>query len=69
MERPPEGYAYESAENIAAGYSTPAAVMTGWMNSAGHKADILDCANQALGVGIGHGGRYGTYWTQDFGSR
>ena len=41
--------------------------MTGWMNSAGHKADILDCANQALGVGIGHGGRHGTYWTQDFG--
>ena len=44
--------------------------MTGWMNSAGHRANILNCANQALGVGIGHGGqRYGIYWTQDFGSR
>jgi uncharacterized protein YkwD len=64
-----QGYAYGSAENIAAGYSTPAAVMTGWMNSAGHKANILNCANRALGVGIGHGGHYGIYWTQDFGSR
>jgi uncharacterized protein YkwD len=64
-----QGYAYGSAENIAAGYATPAAVMTGWMNSAGHRANILNCANTALGVGIGHGGSYGIYWTQDFGSR
>jgi uncharacterized protein YkwD len=64
-----QGYAYGSAENIAAGYPTPAAVMTGWMNSPGHKANILNCANKALGVGIGHGGSYGIYWTQDFGSR
>jgi uncharacterized protein YkwD len=64
-----QGYAYGSAENIAAGYSTPAAVMTGWMNSAGHRANILNCANTALGVGVARGGSYGTYWTQDFGSR
>lgn len=64
-----QGYAYGSAENIAAGYATPAAVMTGWMNSPGHKANILNCANKALGVGVGRGGRYGIYWTQDFGSR
>ena len=64
-----QGYAYGSAENIAAGYSTPAAVMTGWMDSAGHRANILNCATKALGVGIGHGGHYGIYWTQDFGSR
>ena len=64
-----QGYAYGSAENIAAGYATPAAVMTGWMNSPGHRANILNCSNKALGVGIGHGGSYGIYWTQDFGTR
>jgi uncharacterized protein YkwD len=64
-----QGYAYGSAENIAAGYATPAAVMTGWMNSKGHKANILNCSNKALGVGVGRGGSYGIYWTQDFGSR
>lgn len=64
-----QGYAYGSAENIAAGYPTAAAVMAGWMNSPGHKANILNCSNIALGVGLGRGGSYGTYWTQDFGSR
>lgn len=66
-----QGYAYGSAENIAAGYATPAAVMTGWMNSAGHRANILNCANTALGVGIGTNpsATYRIYWTQDFGSR
>ncbi len=64
-----QGYAYGSAENIAAGQRTPAAVMTAWMNSAGHRANILNCANKALGVGVGKGGSYGIYWTQDFGSR
>ncbi len=64
-----QGYTDGSAENIAAGYSTAAAVMTGWMNSPGHKANILNCSNKALGVGIGKGGTYGTYWTQDFGRR
>jgi uncharacterized protein YkwD len=43
--------------------------MKGWLASAGHRANILNCSTKALGVGIGHGGRYGTYWTQDFGSR
>lgn len=62
-----QGYTEGSAENIAAGYSTAAAVMDGWMNSPGHRANILDCKNRAIGVGIGRGGSYGTYWTQDFG--
>ena len=62
-----QGYADGSAENIAAGYTTPAAVMDGWMNSPGHRANILDCKSKAIGVGIGRGGSYGTYWTQDFG--
>lgn len=62
-----QGYTAGSGENIAAGYSTPASVMTAWMNSSGHRANILNCSSKAIGVGIGKGGSYGTYWTQDFG--
>jgi subtilisin family serine protease len=56
-------------ENIAAGYTTAAAVMNAWMNSSGHRANILNCAFQEIGVGEATGGAYGTYWTQDFGTR
>ena len=55
------------AENIAAGQATASAVMTSWMNSSGHRANILNCAYRYLGVGYAKGGTYGTYWTQDFG--
>lgn len=55
------------AENIAAGQATASAVMTSWMNSPGHRANILNCAYRYLGVGYAKGGTYGTYWTQDFG--
>ena len=49
--------------------ATPEAVMNGWMKSSGHRANILNCSSRAIGVGVGKGGSYGTYWTQDFGSR
>ena len=62
-----QGYSDGAGENIAAGYGTPAAVMRAWLDSPGHRANILDCSSVALGVGIGTGGPYGTYWTQDFG--
>ena len=55
------------AENIAAGQSTASSVMKGWMNSSGHRANILNCRYTALGVGYAKGGSYGHYWTQDFG--
>ena len=46
------GYSYNAAaENIAAGYSTPASVMAGWMNSSGHRANILSTNYRELGVG------------------
>ena len=64
------GYIWNSAgENIAAGYSTPQAVMTGWMNSSGHRANILGSTFCDLGVGYAYGASsaYGSYWTQDFG--
>jgi len=63
------GIAFKSAgENIAAGYSTPAAVVKGWMNSSGHRANILGDFKY-LGVGYAPcagPGKHGTYWTQDF---
>lgn len=54
-------------ENIAAGYPTAAAVMTAWMKSPGHRANILNCRYTVIGVGSAIGGPYGYYWTQDFG--
>jgi uncharacterized protein YkwD len=63
------GYAYSAAaENIAAGQRTAAAVMTAWMNSPGHRANILNCSLTQIGVGYATGGGYGFYWTQDFGT-
>lgn len=54
-------------EIIAAGYTTPEAVVDGWMNSPGHRANILNDAFKVAGVALATGGTYGTYWTVDFG--
>lgn len=54
-------------EIIAAGYTTPAAVVDGWMNSPGHRANILDVSFKVAGVALATGGSYGRYWTVDFG--
>ncbi|MEZ4861912.1 MAG: CAP domain-containing protein [Caldilineaceae bacterium] len=50
-------------ENIAWGYDSPESVMEGWMNSDGHRANILGNF-QELGVGYQN-----SYWVQDFGAR
>lgn len=61
------GISYKSAgENIAAGQKTAQAVMDSWMNSSGHRANILSENYTELGVGKATGGSYGTYWTQMF---
>ncbi|TDD39785.1 CAP domain-containing protein [Actinomadura sp. KC06] len=60
------GYPSPGAENIAKGYSTAAAVMKGWMDSPGHRANILNCDLRAIGVGKASGPG-GPLWTQDFG--
>jgi uncharacterized YkwD family protein len=61
------GISYRTAgENIAAGQKTPEAVVTGWMNSSGHRANILNSNFTHIGVGFVKGGSYGTYWTQQF---
>lgn len=54
-----------AAENIAGGQRTPEAVVTAWMNSPGHRANILGGCKE-LGVGLALGGSYGYYWTQCF---
>ncbi|MFF8942164.1 sigma-70 family RNA polymerase sigma factor [Streptomyces sp. NPDC014864] len=55
-------------ENIAQGQQTPESVMNSWMNSPGHRANILNCAFKDIGVGI-HKGSGGPWWTQDFGAK
>ncbi|MEV8097563.1 sigma-70 family RNA polymerase sigma factor [Kitasatospora sp. NPDC085879] len=62
------GYKWSSwGENIARGQRDAAAVMKSWMDSPGHKANILNCGFTDLGVGV-HLGDGGPWWTQDFGS-
>jgi uncharacterized protein YkwD len=62
------GYSFSAAaENIAMGQQTPADVMTAWMNSPGHKANILNCTYTQLGVGYAVSKSGSPYWTQDFG--
>ena len=57
------GYA---GENIAAGQTSPQAVVTAWMNSEGHRANILNKNYTKIGVGLAKGGSYKYYWTQHF---
>ncbi|TWT46139.1 Cysteine-rich secretory protein family protein [Phycisphaerae bacterium RAS1] len=54
-------------ENLAAGQPTPEEAMDDWMNSAGHRENILNREFVELGIGIRTGGTYGTYWVQEFG--
>lgn len=58
------GISYKSAgENIAMGQTTPEQVVQAWMNSAGHRANILNSSYTHIGVGYVASGNY---WTQQF---
>ncbi len=58
------GISYRSAgENIAKGQRTPQAVVNAWMNSSGHRANILNSTYTKIGVGYVSDGNY---WTQMF---
>ena len=58
------GISYRSAaENIAKGQTTPQAVVNAWMNSSGHRANILNASYTKIGVGYVASGHY---WTQMF---
>ncbi|GIE80719.1 hypothetical protein Aph02nite_66690 [Actinoplanes philippinensis] len=61
------GYTAPSGENIAYGYRSPQEVVTGWMNSPGHRANILNCESVAIGVGLATKSDGTPYWTQVFG--
>ncbi len=54
-------------ENIARGQSDAESVMEAWMDSPGHKANILNCNYRTLGVGAYLSGDSGPLWTQNFG--
>ena len=54
---------WTAGENIAAGYATPEAVVNGWMNSDGHRANILNKSFTTIGVGYNGSGNY---WVQLF---
>ncbi|MER7001592.1 CAP domain-containing protein [Dactylosporangium sp. NPDC000555] len=56
-----------SAENIAWGYRSAQDVVNGWINSPGHRANILNCSSVAVGVGLAYKADGTPYWTQDFG--
>lgn len=61
------GIHYMSAgENIAAGQRTPEEVMKSWLNSPGHRENILRSSFTHIGVGYYKGGSYGHYWVQQF---
>ena len=61
------GVDYSRAENIAFGQADAAAVMEAWLDSPGHRANILDCELTKLGVGVAEG-TGGPWWTQLFGA-
>ena len=55
-----------AGENIAYGQSTPQQVMEGWMNSSGHRANILNANYTSIGVGHYKNASGVDYWTQLF---
>jgi len=61
-----------AGENIAMGYQSPKEVVRGWMNSPGHRENILsDYLHLGVGILKGGSGKYGPgdwfYWVQNFG--
>ena len=55
-----------AGENIAMGQRTPAEVMNGWMNSPGHRANIMSGSYWEIGVGLAKDSSGRLYWTQEF---
>jgi Cysteine-rich secretory protein family len=67
-----EGYSWNgAAENIAAGYGTPAAAYLGWWNSTGHRVGMFNAGLREIGVGIfvHPPSAYGRYYTMNLGHR
>lgn len=62
------GYKNAIGENVAMGYRDAEAVMEGWMNSPGHRNNIMNCSARAIGMGLARSSDGSPYWTQMFGS-
>ena len=62
-----QGYDDPGGENVARGQRDAADVMDSWMNSAGHRANILNCGFKAIGVGVTRGVDGTLVWGQLFG--
>jgi uncharacterized protein YkwD len=58
------GWKNPAGENIAYGFQSASGVLKGWMNSPGHRRNIMDCNFHYIGVGFA---KSGNYWVQDFG--
>lgn len=64
------GYPFgEIAENVALGYPSPEAVVRGWMNSSGHRRNILNTGVVETGIAIARSSAGGLYYCQVFGRR
>jgi uncharacterized protein YkwD len=63
----PSPFSWGIAENIAMGQTSPTQVMTGWMNSPGHRANILNTSYTHIGIGLCDG--CNRHWTQNFGTQ
>ncbi len=59
-----QGYPSPGGENIAQGQQSAQEVVTAWLNSPGHRANIDNCSFTTIGVGLAGTDKY---WTQDFG--
>ena len=53
-------------ENIAAGQGNPKEVVDAWMDSEGHRANIMNKDFKRIGIGYSAGGEFGAYWAQLF---
>lgn len=61
------GYPAGAGENISAGRLTAAETVTSWMDSSGHRANILEPGYWTMGAGGALGGEYGVEWVHTFG--
>lgn len=57
-----------TGENVAMGYATPSAVVTGWMNSPSHRANILNPVFTQISIGLATDGSGRRYWTMNLGA-
>lgn len=62
------GYYFKKVgENLAGGFTSPEETMAQWMDSPGHRANILDADFTEMGAAVRTGGSYRWYWVQEFG--